>query len=375
MAKLDIKSAYRIIPVHPDDRPLLGMQWRGIKVFVDTVLPFGLRSAPKLFNAVADALAWVMGQVGGRTPLHYLDDFLFLGRPGSEECKSALEGALRLCEELGVPISEEKLEGPGTVITFLGIELDADRLQLRLPDEKLQRLRQTIRAWQHKKVCMKRDLLSLIGQLQHACRVVRSGRAFLRRMITLSTTARELHHHIRLNQGFRSDLQWWATFFPGWNGVGMMSSVRRGPPRGVVTSDASNWGCGAFISSGQWFQLQWPPVWARVHITFKELVPVVTAVALWGHLWRGSTVLCRSDNAAVVSIVNSGRSDKDLAMHLMRTLSFYTAWYELVVVAEHVAGKDNEAADAISRDRVSIACSPRPSQTPPQCLQNWWSCW
>ena len=52
-------SAYRNIPVHPGDRHLLGIQWQG-KTFVDTCLPFGLRSAPKLFNAVADALEWMI---------------------------------------------------------------------------------------------------------------------------------------------------------------------------------------------------------------------------------------------------------------------------------------------------------------------------
>jgi len=41
LAKLDIRSAYRNIPVHPHDRWLLGMVWRG-GVFIDTVLPFGL---------------------------------------------------------------------------------------------------------------------------------------------------------------------------------------------------------------------------------------------------------------------------------------------------------------------------------------------
>ena len=64
MAKVDIESAYRLIPVHPDDRPLLGFQWRG-SVFSDAMLPFGLRSAPKIFNAVADALEWCLRQRGG----------------------------------------------------------------------------------------------------------------------------------------------------------------------------------------------------------------------------------------------------------------------------------------------------------------------
>ena len=53
LAKLDLKDAYRVIPVHPEDRCLLGMKWQG-DLFLDTALPFGLRSA------VADGLLWAM---------------------------------------------------------------------------------------------------------------------------------------------------------------------------------------------------------------------------------------------------------------------------------------------------------------------------
>ena len=59
LAKVDIRSAYCIIPVHPEDRWLLGMVWEGA-LYTDTVLPFGLRSAPKIFNAVADAVGWIV---------------------------------------------------------------------------------------------------------------------------------------------------------------------------------------------------------------------------------------------------------------------------------------------------------------------------
>ena len=52
MAKIDLKSAFRMIPVHRADWDLLGMHWRG-QYYVDTCLPFGLRSAPFLFNEYA----------------------------------------------------------------------------------------------------------------------------------------------------------------------------------------------------------------------------------------------------------------------------------------------------------------------------------
>ena len=63
LAKIDIESAYRLIPVHPQDRPLQAVEWNR-EIYVDPMLPFGLRSAPKIFNAVADALEWYLRQSG-----------------------------------------------------------------------------------------------------------------------------------------------------------------------------------------------------------------------------------------------------------------------------------------------------------------------
>ena len=55
MVKLNVASAYRIVPVHPDDRLLQGMRWKG-GVYIDKALPFGLSSAPKIFTALSDAV-------------------------------------------------------------------------------------------------------------------------------------------------------------------------------------------------------------------------------------------------------------------------------------------------------------------------------
>lgn len=183
-------------------------------------------------------------------------------------------------------MAEHKTQGPVTKLVFLGIEIDSVSRTLRLPEEKLCRLQVNIREWQEKRACTKRDLLSIIGLLQHACCVVRPGRSFLRRMISLSTRAKKLHHKIRLNVGFRSDLCWWATFLTHWNGVGMVQDPG-GHEEVIVTSDASgSWGCGAFVSSGEWFQFQWPEPWSAVNITSKELLPIVMGTALWGNTGR-----------------------------------------------------------------------------------------
>ena len=55
MAKIDLKAAFRLISVQAADWVQLGICWRE-QFYVDTCLPFGLRSAPALFNHYAEAL-------------------------------------------------------------------------------------------------------------------------------------------------------------------------------------------------------------------------------------------------------------------------------------------------------------------------------
>ena len=76
MAKANIKEAYRMVPVQPEDCPLLAMK-RKEAIFIDTALPFGLRSTPKIFSALVDGFIWVLRNIGADQSLHYLDDFLF----------------------------------------------------------------------------------------------------------------------------------------------------------------------------------------------------------------------------------------------------------------------------------------------------------
>ena len=118
-----------MIPVHPDDCRLLGFEWQGSH-YVDGMLPFGLRSAPIIFTAVADAK---FRQQGVSMIDHYLDDFIIVGPPESSVCGHALDLLIKMCEDLGVPLALDKLEGPTDCITFLGIEIDTAAGVLRLP--------------------------------------------------------------------------------------------------------------------------------------------------------------------------------------------------------------------------------------------------
>ena len=121
--------------------------------------------------------------------LHYLDDFLLVGPPGKDTCPEAMSRVLLVCDLLGIPVDSEKLEGPTTTLTFLGIVLDTLEQQLCLHRDKLQ-----LRWCQQDLFCC---------------------------LIDLSTTVRKLHHHVSLNAKATADIRWWDSFLPYWNGVTM----------------------------------------------------------------------------------------------------------------------------------------------------------
>ena len=78
LAKTDIESAFRLIPLKPSDYELFGMFWDGNYNY-DKVLPFGLRSAPFLFNMLSDAVEWILlNKCYISFVCHILDDFLII---------------------------------------------------------------------------------------------------------------------------------------------------------------------------------------------------------------------------------------------------------------------------------------------------------
>ena len=184
---------------------MLGMKWRD-QVYIDTCLPFGLRSAPKLFNVLADLLSWILQNKGVSLLLHYLDDFLTLGPPVATTCAENLTTIKEICTQLGVPLALDKVESPSTCLTFLGIVLDTECMEAHLP-EKLVHIRHQLEEWQGKKKATKGQILSLVGLLQHATKVVQPGRTFVSRMYNAAAKLKELSHYTRLNKDFRLDLR------------------------------------------------------------------------------------------------------------------------------------------------------------------------
>ena len=362
LVKADIREAYRMVPVHPQDQHLLGVRWESA-VYIDKALPFGLRSAPKIFSAVADAVQWILYNKGIQKGLHYLDDFILVAESLqlAEKQKNIL---LSMFRKLNIPMEESKLEGPSTCLTFLGIEVDTVALQLRLPSDKLANLKDILCDSIQRRTMSKKDLQKLTGLLQFATKVVRPGRPFLRRLYAMQEIGSHPNHFVRLNLPARADIMWWYLFVEEWNGVSLLWDLGLQKPNLEVYTDASGtWGCGAFLDP-MWFHLEWSDRLRPLSIAVKEMFPVVLAAATFGDQWAGKVVQFVVDNMAVVEVIKATYS-KDLhMMHLIRLLVFFASKYNFWFTATHIPGKLNVAADALSRNNMSVFFMQAPQAAP-----------
>lgn len=179
---------------------------------------------------------------------------------------------------------------------------------------------------------------SLIGLLNHACKVVRSGRSFLRHMIDLLHSTSHPPRGktpIRLNAAFRADLAWLVEFVHSWNGVSFLPHPQYLPQMQMASDASGSWGCGAWHQTA-WFQVEWDSRSISLTIAEKELIPVVLACAAWGRKWRGHNILCLCDNQVVVACLRSRTSKTKGLMHLLRCLVFIEAKFNFFVSSEYI---------------------------------------
>lgn len=352
LAKTDIKSAFRIIPIHPEDYHLLGMKWNNA-FFFDRCLPMGCSSSCAIFEAFSTSLEWVAKhRLGASGVLHILDDFLFIAK-AEDKCRSDLNKFIDMCQSIGVPIAHEKTEGPATVLQFAGITLDSIKMEARLPEDKLRKCRMLLSEFHKRRKVTLRELQSLLGLLNFTCSVILPGRAFLRRLIDLTKGVHRPHYRIRLTKACRQDMLVWLTFLQEFNGRTFFIDERwlSPPPLTLYTDAAGSKGYGA-IFGRHWFYGEWPDSWKSFNITLLECFPIAVALHIWGCHMKDRCVSLFTDNAALVDIINKQTSKHSLVMVLVRDLVLTSLRHNIIFRAHHVPGVDNTRADLISRFQI-----------------------
>ena len=382
MCKADISDAFKLIPISPSQYHLFCIRWQN-SYYYYTRLAFGCRSSPRIFDEFSKAICWIAeNNYKIEFILHLLDDFLTIDTP-DVDANRTMALITMIFNKLNVPLAKHKTIGPATVIEYLGIILDSDKMQARLPLDKVSRISSLLENFMKRKTCSKRELLQLLGHLNFATRVIIPGRSFVAYLLRLASTVKELHHHVHLNADCREDMRMWKMFLQQWNGVSFFHDINitTAADMELYTDASSTLGFGGFFQ-GSWFYDKWPadlPVEYdhELSMAFRELYPIVIAAMLWGHLWSAKRIKFYCDNLGTVQIIRKGRSKVNNIMKLMRQLTWCSVKNNFCIYAEHVPGVENIIADSLSRFQIDRfkqlvpEADPAPLTCPPMTEVLW----
>ena len=366
VGKSDMASAFRNLPMHRSawkylimkaEHPVTGK----VYFFVDKCLPFGSSISCKHFQDFSDGVAHIVKVKTKKVPVNYLDDFLFAALM-KMWCDWQMEKFLEVCEMIKFPVALEKTEWGTTLMTFLGLLLDTERQVVCIPLEKISRAVSMIKyvlGKENKKITV-HELQKLCGFLNFLCRCIIPGRAFTMRLYG-ATKGKVLkpHHHIRVSEEMKLDLNIWLAFLEHPNAFcrPFLEFDEIMADEVMFYTDASRnfkLGCGGICSDSWYYQAWNEQVMSQLQpsIQFLELYAVTVGVVLWIERFRNQRIRIFCDNDSVVKMINKSSSKCQHCMVLIRIITLESMLHNVRLFAKHVGTKENGLADNLSRLRI-----------------------
>ena len=352
LAKSDIQDAFRLIPLHPSEYRLMGFKLHD-KYYFDKCLPMGCRSSCAIFETFSDALVDILKtHYNVKLVIKVLDDFLFLA-PTEPECAAALESFRHLAKRINLPLAEHKTVGPTSCLEFLGIELDCQTKEVRLPQDKLNNYLSLIQQTLKVQKAPLREIKSLAGKLSFASTVIPAGRTFIRRLYDVMIGLKNPNSLVSISNPVVQDLSTWEKFLTLANGKHMMRAIPNLKPAVfTLTSDSSKDGYGG-VFQDMYFQGTFPDSWKSFDIQFLELYPIFLHIKIFHKILAGNKVLVRCDNLPIVHTLNKLSSKNQRVMKLIRAIVLFLMEFNIEIKAIHLPGKTNRLCDFLSRHQAT----------------------
>lgn len=352
LAKFDVQSAFKIMPISPEDWHLLGFYFEG-NYFFEKCLSFGLRCSCLYFERFGQFVRWLLIQRSGHSGwISYLDDFLIV--VPSSKVQLMYKSLLCLkdvCDEINLPLASEKQEGPCTKLKFLGFLIDTVEGVVTLPDEKRVVILQCIEEVLNADKVNLHIVQSLAGRLAFVARIIVMGRPFIRSLYLFQRNFREPHHRHRLPAQVRDDVVMWRGILS--HDFGPFRIFNRNFLSSeflcFYTDAAPSFGFG-LVFEDLWCFRAWPEGYcSSKSIAFLEFIPIVVSIFVWHKFLCGKKIKFCTDNLSLVSILNKRTSPDSDILFLLRKFVMQCVKLDLEFIAEHVPGKNNTTADALSR--------------------------
>lgn len=371
MAKFDVQSAYRLLPVQESDFQCLGMSI-GDKIFIDKMLPMGAKISAAHWEAFGHVWEWLVNNAPGFEGqiCRYMDDMLCLFHPSLDTTPSIL-ALENVCSEIGLPLAPEKTVAPATNITFLGLTINSVSQTIGIPQDKITRAKEQLALLASKKSLKVRQIQSIAGLLNFLCKAIPPGRPFLRRLFD-SIKGKPKHAWTNISSEIKEDAKVWAEF------VDTMSDTTPFPPLTEMANadlqlftDASLLGYG-IVCGTSWVMEPFPPFKdPQPSMTWRELYPILVATHVFADKLANKKIKFVTDNMGVYHILRSLSSPQQELMDIVRPLVLQCLKINTRLTSQYVPSLENTLADPLSRlnfqlfkQRAPLA-DPTPSAIPP----------
>ncbi|VDI21536.1 Hypothetical predicted protein [Mytilus galloprovincialis] len=251
--KRDLRRAYRQFPLDPKDYNLVGFSWRN-HIFVDRVLPMGLKSSAYICQRITNAVSYIVKKFGVEV-INYLDDFAGADSPDTAD------NSFQILKQ---------------VLDNCGVWFDTEKMTLEVTPARLTEILALVNAWLFKSKVFRKEVQSLIGKLNFIASCVKPGRIFISRILNFLREFVSDDQCLELSEEFKKDIFWRSEFLLIFNGISILSLEEWTEPDQFFSCDACLSGCGG-ISSSQYFHCAFPSfiIKQNLHINSLELLTVI----------------------------------------------------------------------------------------------------
>ncbi len=346
LTSIDLKDAYFSVPVRQQDRKYLRFIWQGQR-YQFTCLPFGLRTAPRVFTKVTKPVISEARERGIRTVI-YIDDTIIMSRC-PEQASRDTTFLQHTFSDLGFNVNLEKSAlSPSQELEFLGFILNTKSMKISL-SHKVSAILRDISNLITLEVPTAKQVAQVIGSLVSTFPAVLQGPLHYRALEVGKTNALFRRGSYKepcpLSPAMLSELLWWQNNLASHNG----KDIQTPPIQKVITSDASKSGWGA-TSEGLTANGQWSPLEVEEHINFLELQGAFFGLKALALDLTNTHILLEMDNTSAVAYINHmGGTHSQRLNSLAKEIWEWALERGIHLSAAHIPGISNSLADELSR--------------------------
>ena len=361
LGRSDISMAFRNVPLMVQDfclmvlkavHPITGETF----YFVDKDLPFGSSISCAIFQSVSNGVAHIVKFKTNKPMVNYLDDYLVVALK-KVWCDWQLQYFLDTCEQIGLPVVFEKTFWGSTILTLLGMLLDAERQVVCVPRDKVVKALDMIEFFLNRvnKKATVYQIQKLYGFLNFLCKCIVPGRAFLRRTYSLASRKLKAYHHVRINAETRMDLQVWKVFLshPGiFCRPFMEFGILKADEINMYSDTSGSHRKGGFgaLFEDRWCYGKWDSEFMdreNPSIAYLELFGIAVAILKWIKMLKNRRVILFTDNESAKNMLNFSTSGCKNCMVLIRIITLECLIWNVRVYGKYVESKNSGLADSL----------------------------